>query len=167
MDDNALADIKYIRKQARALPLVTGERARIIVIDYIQLMKMEEGYGNVSDYTRITHNAVSAKVLAKELDCVVIIVSQIGRKDEAGLNSAKGSGAIEESSTMTVGLNHDENYPDIKHLGFNKNSNGDSGFSAELGWEGKYYEFSCTAQSRATNHRLEEERNDDGEENPF
>ena len=97
---------------------------------------------------------------------MLCVLSQIGRKDEANLQSAKGSGAIEESSTMLLGLNHVEGYSDVRSLGVYKNSNGESGFTETIGWEGRFYKFDCTAQTRMIVGDMEAENEEDDDE-PF
>jgi hypothetical protein len=164
--DNALANIEYIDKQIAMMPLKTGNKPRLVVVDYIQLMPPKHPAMGTAD--KIGTNAVELKVLAKKHNVIMCVLSQIGRKDEANLNAAKGSGAIEESSTMLLGLNHCEGYSDARSLGVYKNSNGESGFAENLGWEGRFYKFDCTASARMSIANMEAENDEtDDDDCPF
>ena len=160
--DNAMASIDYIDKQISLMPLKTGEKPRLVIVDYIQLMPAK--HPAMSTVQKIETNAVELKVLAKKHNLIICVLSQIGRKDEANLGASKGSGAIEESATMLIGLNHVEDYSDVKSLGVYKNSNGESGFSENIGWEGQFYKFSCTASARMLQSEMDDET--DREEEP-
>lgn len=121
-DQSSRGTVNYIREQVKNLPLVSGERAGVVVIDYIQLMPHPDG--GASEYERITYNAVEIKKLAIELDVVIIALSQIGRKDEANIGASKGSGAIEESCGLLISMNSVDEC--TKRISFSKNSKGTS-----------------------------------------
>ena len=157
--DNALASTKYISKQIELMPLKTGRKPRLVVVDYIQLMPAK--HPSMGTVQKIESNAVDLKVLAKTHNVVMCVLSQIGRKDEANLQASKGSGAIEESATMLIGLNHVDGYSDVRSLGVYKNSNGESGFTDNIGWEGRFYKFNCTAQTRITAENIRRENEED------
>ncbi len=142
--DNALANEQYIDKQLTLMPLRTGVKPRVAVVDYIQLMAQPEGSKHMNMFDRLTYNATALKILAKKHNLVMIVISQIGRKEEANLGAAKGSGAIEESTTVLIGLNYAEGYQDAREIGIYKNSNGDSNFAKIVSYEGKYYKFGGT-----------------------
>ena len=144
--DEARVDLDYIDRTLDVFPLLAGEAPRLVIIDYIQLMAGSKGTHNI--FERISENAIGLKVLAKKHNVVMCVISQIGRKDEANLSSAKGSGAIEESATMLIGLNKIEQFADIRRLGIYKNTNGESGIIKEIGYEGRFFSFECNASSR-------------------
>ena len=151
--DKAVVDLTYIDETLSVFPLIAGEQARLVVVDYIQLMAGVRGVHGLFD--KVSLNAVGLKVLAKKHNVVFCVVSQIGRKEEANLSSAKGSGAIEESATLLLGLNNVEGFKDIRRLGVYKNTNGESGAEKELGFEGQFFAFECDAQSRRTMNALD------------
>jgi hypothetical protein len=139
--DNAMCDLDYIDKQLTLMPLKTGSSPRLAVVDYIQLMRSPNGAKNLSPFERISENAVGIKMLAKKHNIVICLISQIGRKDEANLGAAKGSGAIEESATVLIGLNYADGIADAREVGVFKNSNGDSDFREIVSYIGKYFKF--------------------------
>lgn len=167
--DKCDASIDYISEQIKLMPLKTGVKPRVAVVDYVQLMPANHPAMNTTQ--QVSHNATQLKVLAKKHDIVIIMLSQIGRKEEANLGSGKGTSAIEESATVLIGLNPVEGYSDIRSLGVYKNSNGEAFFTENIGWEGRYYKFSCDATHRQIMNDMEAEndRNDDdtGTDMPF
>jgi len=157
--DNALADIPYMDKQVRLMPLKTGQKPRLAVVDYVQLMPAK--HPAMGDVQKIGTNATELKVFAKKHNLVLLVLSQIGRKDEANLSASKGAGAIEESSTMLIGLNYVDGYNDVRSIGVYKNSNGEKDFTENIGWEGRFYKFDCTACARTNAVDMAEEGEDD------
>jgi hypothetical protein len=153
IDDNAMASVEYIDKQLSLFPLLTGEHPRMVVVDYIQLMPANHpAMGTVQ---KIEHNAVGLKVLAKKHNVIMVVLSQIGRKDEANLGASKGSGAIEESATMLIGLNNIDDEDNLKRLGIYKNSNGESDINTQIGWEGRLFLFDCAAHAEPIQESLD------------
>lgn len=96
-------NIPEIERIISKAELKMGERPRLVLIDYVQLV---QGYG--SRYERMSDVAEGLKSLAKKTQTIVVVASQIARpKDgeiEIGLHSAKDSGAIENSSGLVLGL---------------------------------------------------------------
>jgi hypothetical protein len=87
-----------------------GSVPRVVVIDYVQLVK-----GEGSRYERVSEACEEAKRLAKEWNLIVIILSQIARKSrseanteeeirEVNLNDAKESGSFENSCSVVLGM---------------------------------------------------------------
>jgi hypothetical protein len=83
--------------------LKIGERPTLVIVDYIGLV---QGSGR-SRYERTSHVAEELKVIAKATNTVILATCQVGRKDddtaEIGLNDAKDSGSIENSSGLVLG----------------------------------------------------------------
>lgn len=98
--------MEEIRKTINNAELKMGERPKLILIDYVQLI---QGRGS-SRYERTSNVAEELKILAKETKTIVVIASQVGRKKDddgkhgVGLHDAKDSGAIENSSGLVIGL---------------------------------------------------------------
>lgn len=83
--------------------LKMGHRPKLVVIDYIQLIK-----GKGSRYERFSDISENLKSIAKKTNTVVFAASQIARKEdgvgaEVYLNDAKDSGSIENSSGLILG----------------------------------------------------------------
>ena len=107
--DEAGVSLERIREIVEQSRLITDRPADIVAIDYIGLVGGKAG----SRYERVSQAAEGIKTLAKDLDAVVIVVSQIHRKgsDEAkeiGLHDAKDSGSIENSGQVVLGLWRDD-----------------------------------------------------------
>jgi len=88
--------------------LVIGEPPKLVIIDYIQLLK---GKGS-SRYERMSDMAEGLKTLAKSTGVIFVIVSQPSRppKDKTpqlSLYSGKDSGSLENSAGMVIGIQRD------------------------------------------------------------
>ncbi len=90
--------------------LKLGERPRVVLIDYIQLIKGE----GQSRREKISDIAEELKVMAMATRTIVIVSSQISRPQnpdddwEPSLHSAKESGSIEASCGVMLGAWQDE-----------------------------------------------------------
>lgn len=82
--------------------LRTQSKPRLILIDYIGLM----GGGNGKRYERLSTIAEGLKVLAKATNTVIVVCSQIKRREtgdeSVGLHDAKDSGSIECSAQLVI-----------------------------------------------------------------
>lgn len=146
-DDPALASPNRLRLEARKVKQTHG-RLDLIVIDYLQLMS---GVGNTRNdelggITRLL------KLLAKELGCPIVLLSQLSRKVEERsdkrpvLSDLRESGAIEQDADVVMMVYRDEYYnPDSLWRGYaevlvRKQRMGALGV-AHLGFEGHYSRF--------------------------
>ena len=122
----------------------------LVLIDYLQLM---EGEGqNESRQQEIAKISRSLKILAKELDCPVVALSQLSRAPEQRadhrpmLSDLRESGSIEQDADIVMFLYRDEYYnPDTekKNIGeviVAKNRHGETG-TVELVWFGGIQKF--------------------------
>ena len=123
----------------------------LVVIDYLQLMtsgKRRDG-NRVQEISEITR---MLKILAKDLEVAVIVISQLARGPELRqdhrpvLSDLRESGSIEQDADVVLFLYRDEYYnpqeakPGIAECIVAKNRHGETG-SFELNWEGKYTRF--------------------------
>lgn len=105
VDDQPALRIVDIEAKARAIKREAGE-LRLVVIDYLQLCAAEASKGDA----RSRHHQIEAisrgiKALAKELDCCVLLLSQLNRSAEDGepeLWHLKESGAVEEDADIVM-----------------------------------------------------------------
>ena len=88
----------------------------LVIIDYLQLMSMG-GYRIEQREKEIGAITRSIKIMAKELDCAVILLSQLSRAPEQRggdhmpkLSDLRDSGAIEQDADIVIFLKRDDVY---------------------------------------------------------
>lgn len=148
IDDTPGLKISELRSKCRKLKIEKG--LDLVLIDYLQLM---EGEGhNESRQQEIAKISRSLKILAKELDCPVVALSQLSRAPEQRadhrpmLSDLRESGSIEQDADIVMFLYRDEYYnPDTerKNIGeviVAKNRHGETG-TVELVWFGEIQKF--------------------------
>ena len=88
----------------------------LVVIDYLQLMSMG-GYRIEQREKEIAAITRAIKIMAKELDCAVILLSQLSRGPEQRggdhmpkLSDLRDSGAIEQDADVVIFLKRDDYY---------------------------------------------------------
>lgn len=120
LDDGDLSLFK-LRAQARQIA-VRHDSLRLIVVDYLQLMRAEHPTGNrvedVSEFSR------GLKRLAREMNCPVLAVAQLSRAVEQRpdkrplLSDLRESGQIEADADCVLMLYRDDYYePDSERPG--------------------------------------------------
>jgi replicative DNA helicase len=112
IDDSPNLTMMEIRAKARRLK--QRHNLKLVVVDYLQLMqgnkKAESRQQEVSELSR------SLKLLAKELECPVIAMSQLNRGPEQRqdkkpmLSDLRESGSIEQDADMVVLLHREDAY---------------------------------------------------------
>ena len=148
IDDTPGIKISEIRSKCGRLKMEIG--LDLILIDYLQLM---EGEGkNENRQQEIAKISRSLKILAKELDCPVVALSQLSRSPELRkdhrpiLSDLRESGSIEQDADIVMFLYRDEYYHDDsekKNIGeviVAKNRHGETG-NVELVWFGQVQKF--------------------------
>ncbi len=118
IDDSGGLHINQVIARARALH--RRNKLGLIVVDYLTLIR---GDGDKTT-DRVGDVAQRLKVLAKELDCVVIALSQMSREcekrpDKRGqLSDLRDSGEIEQAADVVIFLYREELYqPDTPNKG--------------------------------------------------
>jgi replicative DNA helicase len=117
IDDSPSITLLEMRSKARRLKM--DNDVRLIVVDYLQLMRSPEHAENrvqeVSDISR------SLKALARELEIPVIAISQLSRASEQRggerrpiLSDLRDSGAIEQDADLVAFIHRSEIYVDPK-----------------------------------------------------
>lgn len=153
IDDTPGIKMNEIRSKCRKLKLERG--LDLIMIDYLQLM---EGDGKSENRQQeVAKISRALKILAKEMDCPVIALSQLSRKNEdrknkrPQLSDLRDSGAIEQDADIVLFINR-EGYRDtdkntigrsqdnIAEIIIAKNRHGETGL-IELVWLGEYQKF--------------------------
>jgi len=149
IDDNPATSVMEIRAKARRLKSRVGNLG-VVVVDYIQLMTgrttAESRQVEVSEISR------GLKIMARELGCPVIAVSQLSRGLESRqdkrpmLSDLRESGSIEQDADVVIFLYRDEVYnqdsPDVgmAEVIIQKHRNGPTG-TVRLAWLPQYTRF--------------------------
>lgn len=149
IDDTPGITAMEIKNKCRRLKAEKG--LDLIVIDYLQLMSFE-GRAE-SRQQEITALSRFLKLLAREMDCPVIVLSQLSRAPEQRtdhrpiLSDLRESGSIEQDADIVMFLYRDEYYnpettdkPNICEVNIAKQRSGPTG-TVELTWLGKYTRF--------------------------
>ena len=114
INDRANITMGDIRSQCKAM--ARRGRCGMVIIDYLQLLDTASRNTNSTREREIAAASRSAKLLAKELDVPVILLSQLSRKVEERadktplLSDLRESGAIEQDADMVLFLDRPAMY---------------------------------------------------------
>jgi len=149
IDDSPALSPNEVRARARRLVREHGPLG-LIVLDYMQLM---QGNGNSDNRTaEVSEISRGLKALAKELNCPIVVLSQLNRSLEQRPNKRpimsdlRESGAIEQDADVIIFIYRDEVYnPESAEKGsaeiiIAKQRNGPIG-TCRLTFLGKYTRF--------------------------
>ena len=148
IDDSPNLTMMEIRAKARRLK--QRQDLQLIVIDYLQLMtsgkRVESRQQEVSEFSR------AVKLLAKELEVPVVVLSQLNRSSEQRtdkkpmLSDLRESGSIEQDSDMVLLVHRPDLYePETERAGeadliIAKHRNGPTATIA-VAFQGRYSRF--------------------------
>lgn len=113
VDDNASVSMSYIRSKCRMLH--KKGKCGMVIIDYLQLAS-ETGSDRRSREQEITQMSREAKIIAKELNVPVLLLSQLNRSVEKRedkkpmLSDLRESGSIEQDADMVMFIHRPEYY---------------------------------------------------------
>jgi replicative DNA helicase len=150
IDDSAQLSIYELKAKARRLK--ADNNIEMLIIDYLQLLEGSRAARAVSRQQEISEISRSVKALAKELDCPLVVVSQLSRMPEHRehkrpiLADLRESGAIEQDADVVVFIYRDEVYDPqtekkgIAEINVAKQRNGPTGI-IELGFFNEYTQF--------------------------
>lgn len=102
IDDSSVVSMDHVRSVARMLKS-KGE-CDMIILDYLQLCDMKSDRNNRNREQEVAQATRKAKVMAKELDVPVLLLSQLNRMSEGRpdcrplLSDLRESGAIEQDA---------------------------------------------------------------------
>ncbi|WP_294474578.1 replicative DNA helicase [uncultured Bacteroides sp.] len=106
VDDSTTVNMEHVRSSARLLK--SRNECDMIIIDYLQLCDMSTGQNNRNREQEVAQAARKAKLLAKELDIPVVLLSQLNRLAEGSidrrpmLSQLRESGAIEQDADVVM-----------------------------------------------------------------
>ncbi len=112
INDIGMANILQIRAMARRLQQDKG--LGLIVIDYLQLMDHTNKYA--TPIQQVSENSRALKMLAKELNIPILVLSQLSRSVETRtphrpiLSDLRDSGAIEQDADVVMFIYREDKY---------------------------------------------------------
>lgn len=148
INDSGSITVLDIQSQCRKIKAENG--LGLVIIDYLQLMKSHSK--NPSREQQISEISRSLKLLAKELECPIIALSQLNRGVEARtekrpmVSDLRESGSIEQDADIVLLVYRDEVYDkntkdqNIAEIIVGKNRSGEVG-TVKLSWIGAYTTF--------------------------
>ncbi len=150
IDDSAQLSIYELKAKSRRLR--ADNDIQMIIIDYLQLLEGSKAARAISRQQEISEISRSVKALAKELNCPLVVVSQLSRMPEHRehkrpmLADLRESGAIEQDADVVVFIYRDEVYDPqsekkgIAEINVAKQRNGPTGM-IELGFLNEFTQF--------------------------
>jgi len=158
IDDTPALSPLEVRTRARRLAAEHEHGLGMIMLDYLQLMRGNDSGGNENRTLEISNITRSLKGLAKELDCPIIVLSQLNRSLEQRPNKRpvmsdlRESGAIEQDADLIMFIYRHEVYePETEQKGLaeiiiGKQRNGPIG-TVRLAFLGEFTRFENYAHS--------------------
>ncbi len=151
IDDTPHPSVYEIRNKCRRMKADQG--LDLIVVDYLGLL-IEKADNVVQEVGQLTR---SFKQLAREMDCPVILLSQLSRTPDQRVNNhrpvlsdLRDSGSIEQDADIVIFLYRDDYYnkdsenPGVCEVNVAKHRNGPPG-TIDLTWVARYTKFSDRA----------------------
>ena len=155
--NESVVSIYDIRSMCRRLYQKHG--LSLIVVDYLQLINTptEKGKATRSRQEEVANISRGLKLLARELQCPVLALSQLSRgveqRKEGKITMAdlRESGAIEQDADVILFLNKQDEGSDVITLNIAKNREGESDVDVQLLFEKQFSKFSNIANNEQTN----------------
>lgn len=167
IDDRAGLTLSQIRTYARKVKRQQRDIG-LVVVDYLQIMDDEQKRQDNRSLSlqRIT---TGLKGLAKELDCAVIVLSQLSRANEQRANKRprlsdlRESGAIEQDADVVAFIHREDVYrdddeqpDDLAEIITAKARNTETGTDI-LEWRGEFQQFMSTDRTPSPQRRKKPE----------
>ena len=131
----------------------------LVIVDYLQLMESREHSRQNNRQLVVGHISGQLKQMALELECPVLVLSQLSRNNEnredkrPQLSDLRDSGAIEQDADVVIllsdpnkgkadnGGSHDLREPKLISVNIAKNRNGNVRDDIKLNFYGNYTKF--------------------------
>lgn len=118
IDDTTKLTVAEIR--ARAIEMQAKKGVRIIVIDYLQLIKGDAGKGSNREQ-EVAGISKGLKALAKELEIPVLVLAQLNRaaegKERPNLSQLRESGQVESDADVVAFIHRDRHAQQVIKAG--------------------------------------------------
>lgn len=146
VDDESNVALSHVRARIRGLDRI-GQRPKLIVIDYLQLMKL--GQRSENRQVEVSEISRNMKLLARETNIPIMVLAQVNRESEKRTDKKptssdlRESGAIEANADIVLLLHSPSNgepeHPQTGRLEVivDKNRQGRKG-TVELAFQGHY-----------------------------
>jgi replicative DNA helicase len=157
IDETPGLGIGELRAKARRKLREHGKLG-LIVVDYLQLMTLSDSMQKENRATGLGELSRGLKILAKEMNCPVIALSQLSRAVEARtdkrpmMSDLRESGAIEQDADVIMFIYRDDYYnadskePGVAELIISKQRNGPTG-TVKLAFQKVWTRFESLAHS--------------------
>lgn len=155
IDETPGLSVSEVRATSRRLARAKGQLG-LIVVDYLQLMSVSSGMSDENRATAIGEISRGLKMLAKELGCPVLALSQLSRAVESRndkrpmMSDLRESGAIEQDADVIFFIYRDDYYnkdskePGVAEVIIAKQRNGPTG-TVRLAWLRNFTRFESLA----------------------
>ncbi|MDR4898868.1 DnaB-like helicase C-terminal domain-containing protein [Yersinia kristensenii] len=166
IDDTPGATLAHIQAECRRIKRSEGQIGMVLV-DYLTLMKAEKAERTNLGYGLITQGL---KNLAKELDCVVVLLTQLNRGPESRTSKrpkpsdSRETGQIEQDCDYWLGIHCEEDASGLPDRSFTEyllplNRHGKTGVCYVEQRNGAVYDLNqIEAQNRANNNDESQKR---------
>jgi replicative DNA helicase len=147
---NDLREISAIDIRSRCRSIKRKHGLDLVIVDYLGLIKRDKAENTNQQIGQITKQL---RNLAQEVDCPVLLLSQLNRNLESRVDKRpitadlRDSGEIEQDADLILFIYRDEVYNSdtadkgIAEINIAKHRTGETGMF-KLGFEGHYYRFS-------------------------